>query len=111
MKIYVNKFPENKEIPWYLKHFVLFVYKDHSIEIGFTVPFKFWGEIIWFAFPKWMFNRQMSECINYIPDYRNKDGGYGEKLKPFLGHIIDLEEGAMVSWNWWKHLKKYKIKK
>ena len=105
MKLYLTQFPKGGDIPWYLKYFTLFIYKDRSVEIGFSVPFKVFWRSFWYLIPNWMIDRQMSECKNFIPDYNRADG---TKVKPLFGWIIDKDEGAMICWNWWKHLKRYK---
>lgn len=106
MKLYLTQFPKRGEIPWYLKYFTLFIYKDKSVDIGFTVPFKVFGKWLWYLVPNWLIDRQMSKCVNYIPDYNHADG---TKVKPLFGWVIDNEQGVEIHWNWWKHLKKFKL--
>ena len=110
MKIYCSQTPELSKAPWYLKPFMLFKFKDRSLEIGFTLPFREFGIWLWWLFPKWLHERQLKECINLIPDYYHKERGsaMGDKVKPFFGWVIIIDEGAMPNWKWWQCLKKYK---
>src|SRR3990167_5123789 len=105
MKIYCHQWP--KEVPWYLKYFTKFIYKDKSIEIGFSVPFKWFGGWLWYLIPNWLLDRQISNCVNYIPDC----GGAmdGTKIKSLFGYVLFFEEGGIIERKWWRHFKKYKV--
>lgn len=109
MRIQVLQFPDSKTIQWYLKPFVHFIYKSKSIEIAFTVPFVLAGNWLWYFIPRWLQDRQMKDCINYYPDFCHKERGYamGSKVKPFLGYVLVVEEGAVTHYKWWQYLKKY----
>ena len=48
----------------------------------------------------------MKDCVNCFPDWNN---GRGSKVRPFFGRVIILDEGALISWKWWKNMKKYEF--
>ena len=110
MRIQVLQFPDSKTISWYLKPFVRFIYKSKQVEIGFTVPFVLFGNWLWYFIPRWLSDRQTKDCKDYIPDYFHKERGsaMGSKVKPFLGYVMVVDEGAVTNYNWWRYLKKYK---
>lgn len=97
------------EIPWYLKFFTVIRYESHSVKIGIDVPFKYLFYKIWFAFPRWLYDYQMQNCKNYIPDFydpKKHKEATGDKVKPFLGFVIRIPSGKFCSLNWFKYLEK-----
>lgn len=97
------------EIPWYIEPFTLISYNESKARIGFSVPFKHMFQVVWWAFPKWLFDYQQSDCINYIPDYVLPSDGRqasGTKVKSFLGLVIRNEQGGLYAWKWWNYLER-----
>ena len=107
MKIYCHQTPELGKAQWYLKPFMIYTFKDRGLEIGFSVPFKVFGKWLWYLIPLWLVERQISKCINYIPDCGSKMDG--TKIKPLLGYVISTEENGLLNKWWWKDLRKYKV--
>lgn len=100
----------NIRVPWYLKLFTRIEYRTGTAYIGFSVPFVWLIETVWWAFPKWLYDYQLGDCVNYIPDYKaigsDKDAT-GDKVRPLLGFVIRKIEGASTDWNWWKYIERY----
>ena len=91
-------------IPWYLKRLWVLDCKTRELKIGFYPVLEFYFSSLWYWFPRWLESYNMKDCVNFCPDYREKDGSIGNKVKPFFGMVFDIEEGAAIDKKWWKHI-------
>lgn len=62
-------------------------------------------QYLWFLPLRLILDYNRSDCVWYIPDYW---GGKGTKVRTFFGLTVIVEEGAMFSYFWWKHLHNWK---
>lgn len=100
----------NIKVPWYLVPFTRIEFETSTAYVGVSVPFVWLAETVWYAFPKWLYERQMSKCVMFIPDYVNPTDGRpatGALVKPFLGFVIRHIEVGIIDWKWWKYIEKY----
>lgn len=98
------------EVPLYLELFTRIEYSTATVVVGFSVPFVWLWQVIWWAFPKWLYDYQSGDCVNYIPDYKaigSDKEATGDKVRPFFGFVIRNAEGELYDWMWWKHIEKY----
>ena len=76
-------------------------------KIIWYLPLRILWWNIWFYIPKKIENYNQKNCKNHFPDFMNRRGGIGTKIKPFLGYVFRRNENEAMYWKWWKHLVKY----